>query len=123
MDKKLWKQIFRKNTLFSESSAKSALPKIVKQLKSSDFGMTEKGGNGYVMVKGGKLIIRDPYYYAPEQKRLKNKHNEWSENGTYGKYFKDEYGVKFKVDYVKTIDVEKKHKLWPGYIEIKVTVS
>lgn len=123
MDKKLWKQIFRKNTLFTEASAKAALPKIVKQLKSSDFGMTEKGGNGYALAKGGKLIIRDPYYYAPDKKKLENKYKEWSANGTYGKYFNEEYGVTFKVNYVNTIDVKKGHKLWPGYMEVQITVS
>ncbi len=107
-------------SLINEGSKK--LTQVVKDLKSSDFGMTKAGGNGQALAKGGKLVIRDPFYYSPDKKRVDLYKREWDDGGTYGKYFNEEYGVTFKVD---SVNVNSYTKMWdlPGYVEIIITVT
>jgi len=70
---------------------------IAKILKGDDWGMTARGGNGRALVKGGNLVIKDPIYFM-DQKKFDRMDKEWtSPSGTYAKYFKDEFGITFKL--------------------------
>ena len=66
---------------------------IVKLLKNKD----DWGDTGdYVRVLGGELEIVDPFW-AGSERALKGLKDSWSPKGVYYKYFKDEYGVEFKI--------------------------
>ena len=78
---------------------------IVKELKGPDWNMGD-----YVYVKKGNLVVIDTFFYG-EDKAMKDLKNLWSTDGAYGKYFKDTYGIEFKVvDEFSEFKASGKHK-------------
>jgi hypothetical protein len=95
-------QVISDVRMIAEKVAKEARPndpKAAKELKrileSPDFGFTEAGGNGRVKSNpDGTITVYDGFYYGEDEARQRHI-EKWSENGSYGKYFKDEgYNIK-----------------------------
>jgi hypothetical protein len=107
--------------LLNEKKVMSAKD-VVKILRSSDFGMTEAGGNGYAYAKGNTLVIHDPYYYMPTNAQLNSKLMSWSPGGTHFDYFQQEYGVTFENVKVRTVADQKKYGPG-GYVEITMNLK
>ena len=82
----------------SLQEAKKPNPKILlkKTLESSDFGFTEKGGNGRVKSKGKNLVVYDSFFYG-EREALKRLVKNWSPGGHHYEYFTEEYNLKIKI--------------------------
>lgn len=74
---------------------KQILRKIVKELRSPDFGYTEDGGNGEALSKNGHLIIRDGWFYGGDDKLAQMK-REWQMD-VYDGYFAEKYGAQFEI--------------------------
>lgn len=105
-------------------NAKAALAKIVKELKSSDFGMTEAGGNGIALSKGGNLVVRDGFFYF-DQKHFDRFEDAWvNPKGHDAVYFGEKYGVKFKLVDKSMSRTKKlfKSDTTPGVMELVLSV-
>lgn len=109
-----------------DKPTKTITPKdIVKLFKNKE----DWGDMGdYVSVVDGKLQVVDSFYYGGA-KRLESLKKDWTEeSGSYAKYFKEEYGIKFKLTEsdVQTFATGKYKKLFGdnmGMVLIKLEVK
>lgn len=80
----------------SEGRKSASLRDIVKALQSSDFGMTEKGGNGDARVVRGNLVVKDTCFFGCSAK-LRAMVGHWTNPKEFmAKYAADEWNVRFK---------------------------
>jgi len=77
------------------TEAKSPAAEIKAELESDEFGMTEKGGNGRVKLKGSTLTVYNSFFFGGKD-ALDAIVKMWSPNGTYYNYFKEK-GFEIKV--------------------------
>ncbi len=69
---------------------------IVKILQSPDFDFTKSRGK-QAIAKNNYLIIKDTFYYRGDS-NLNEMIKDWTDpKGSYYSYFKDEYGIGFKL--------------------------
>lgn len=78
-----------------DKPTKTMSPKDIAQLFKNKEDWGDMGD--YVSVVDGKLQVVDSFYYGGD-KKLKSLKKDWTEEGgSYAKYFKEEYGIKFKL--------------------------
>lgn len=111
-------------TIDKITSAAQNNKKVVDILRSADFGMSEKGGNGRAFFdKGtGEVVIHDPFFYTSNSP-IERKLSDWKEGGSSYKYFQSEYGLTPKITGHKVEEYNNKYQKNGGYNEIRLTFS
>jgi uncharacterized protein YjgD (DUF1641 family) len=106
-----------------EEAKKLKASDIVKMMKDpEDWG---SDGKDKVYTKGSNFVYIDSFHFTGD-KALKNLVSEWSPQGTYYQYFKDEYGCDLKVvdSFIEHTAIGKHKKLSKdGIVGVEIKVQ